>query len=127
MNIAMLSGNVGRDIELNATKAGTPVCNISVATSEFRKSKDGGGEKYTEWHRVVVFGKSAEFASTYFSKGDGIVIRGKLQTTSFEGADGVKKYSTEIVADQVEFPAGRKAAAPAAGAADEQMNINDYS
>jgi single-strand DNA-binding protein len=117
MNCVFLAGNLGRDPELRETNKGTSVVNLSVATSEYRKNEDGEGTRHTEWHKVTVFGKAAEFVDKFFSTGSGIVVRGKLQTSSYEDKSGVTKYSTEIIADNVEFaPGGKK----------EEKDENEY-
>ena len=103
MNKVFLSGNLGRDPELN--DKGT-VCNLSVATSG-RKKVDGEYQDVTDWHRVVCIGKTAEFVARNFETGKGIVIEGKLQTRDYE-KDGEKRYITEVLADKVEFAPGRK-------------------
>lgn len=99
MNIAIVHGKLGRDPELKAGE--TSVCRFSLATDEYSK-----GEKKAEWHNVVCFGKTAELAAKYLSKGAGAVVVGRLQTSNWE-KDGVKHYKTEIIADRVEFTGGK--------------------
>lgn len=97
VNKAILIGNLGNDPELRSTPSGTTVCNFSLATSENYK-----GESKTEWHRCVAFNKTAEIINQYLTKGSKIYVEGKIQTSSYE-KDGVKRYSTEIIVNQMQF------------------------
>lgn len=108
INKVILIGNLGRDPELRYTQGGTAVCNLSIATTRsYNNSRTNERVEETEWHRVVVWGKQAEFSNQYLSKGRQVYIEGRLQTRSYEDRDGVKKYSTEVVADTVQFLGGR--------------------
>lgn len=98
VNKAIIVGRMGQKPELKYTPAQTAVTNITLATNETRKDASGNNIDSTEWHRVVVFGKTAEFVANYLDKGSLIYIEGRLQTRSWEDRDGVKKYTTEIVA-----------------------------
>ncbi len=101
VNKVILVGNVGQDPELRGTDK--PVANVSVATSETWKDKNTGEkQEKTEWHRVVFFGKLAEIVGMYVKKGTKLYVEGKLQTRSWE-QDGVKKYTTEIVASEMQM------------------------
>ena len=102
INKAIIYGNITNDIELKALPSGINVTNFSVATNRVRKDKDGNKQESTEFHNVVLFGKLAELASQYLKKGSGIFIEGRLQTRSWE-ADGVKKYRTEIIGENMQF------------------------
>lgn len=106
-NSVTLIGNLGRDPELNHTKSGMAVCNLSLATSDRIKSGDEWIDK-TEWHNVTVWGKTAENVAKYLSKGSMAFVRGRLQTDSFE-KDGVKHYRTKVVAERVKFLGGKGA------------------
>ena len=102
VNKALIIGNLGQDPEIKYTQSGSPVANLSVATSERWKDKNTGEQKeQTEWHRVVVFGRLAEIAEQYLKKGSKIFIEGKIQTRDWEDADGNKKYTTEVVAREM--------------------------
>ena len=103
VNKAIIVGNLGSDPELRQTNSGTSVCNFSVATN--RKYKDGSGEyqEETEWHRIVVFGKSADNCSRYLSKGRQVYVEGRLQTREWTDKQGNTRKSTEIVAYKVDF------------------------
>ena len=99
VNKAIVIGRLGQKPELKYTQSEMAVANVSLATTESVK-KGGEYQDVTEWHRVVVFGKSAEFMANYLDKGAMVYIEGRLQTRSWE-SDGVKKYTTEIVAHTV--------------------------
>ncbi len=113
LNKAILIGNLGRDPEVRYTPDGLAVANFSIATSE--KWKD---ETRTEWHRIVAFGKLGEICGEYLSKGKQVYIEGRIQTREWEDRDGNKRYTTEIVANNMimlgsknSADAGRPAAA----------------
>jgi single-strand DNA-binding protein len=107
VNKVILIGNLGRDPELRYTQGSTAVCQLSVATTRSYTGKSGDRVEETEWHRVVVWGKQAEFCNQYLTKGRQVYVEGRLRTRSYEDKDGVKKYSTEINADTVQFLGGR--------------------
>jgi single-strand DNA-binding protein len=101
LNKAILIGNLGRDPEVRYTPSGVAVANFSIATSESWTSKDGEKETRTEWHRIVAFGKLGEICGEYLSKGKQVYIEGRIQTRDWEDQNGVKRYTTEIVASQM--------------------------
>ena len=103
VNRVMILGNLGHTPELRHTAGGTPVTNLSVATSHVAKDRDGTARETTEWHKVVVWGRQAEVCAEHLSKGRSVLVEGRLQTRSWEGSPGVKAYATEIVAAQVHF------------------------
>ena len=107
LNKAMIIGNLGVDPEVRYTQSGTAVCNLRIATHERWTSKDGEPGERTEWHNVVVFGKTAENCGNYLSKGRAVYIEGRLQTRKWEDKDGNDRYTTEIVANTVQFLGGR--------------------
>lgn len=104
MNKAMIMGNLGTKPELRHTSNGTPVTTLRVATHERWGGRDGseGGER-TEWHSVVVFGRTAEVCCEHLDKGSGALVEGRIQTREWEDKDGNKRYTTEIVASNVQF------------------------
>lgn len=106
VNRVMLIGNLGADPELRYTPNQTAVASLSVATKEVRNDRDGNRQEFTEWHRIVVWGRQAENASKYLSKGRAVFVEGRLQTRSWEDKNGVKRYSTEIVAQNLQFLGG---------------------
>lgn len=100
LNQVTIQGRLGRDPDVRFTGSGQAVANFTLATDESYKDKNGDKVKKTEWHNIVVWGKSAEYVQQYVKSGDLILIVGKLQTRSSE-KDGVKKYTTEVVANEV--------------------------
>ena len=103
VNRVTLIGNLGRDPELRYTQAGKAVSSFSLATNEKWKDKDGQAQERVEWHRIVVWGKTAESAVQYLSKGKMVYIEGRLQTRDWEDKEGQKRQTTEIVAMSIQF------------------------
>jgi single-strand DNA-binding protein len=102
MNKAILIGNLGKDPEIRYTPSGTAVANFSIATSESWADKESGEKRErTEWHRIVAWGKLAEICGEYLTKGKQVYIEGRIQTRSWEDNDGVKRYTTEIIINQM--------------------------
>jgi single-strand DNA-binding protein len=101
LNRVILLGNLGADPELRMTNGGTAVLNLRMATSESYLDRNKQRQERTEWHRVVIWGKRAEALGKIPTKGDRILIEGSLRTSSYEDRDGNKKYTTEIVANNV--------------------------
>ena len=108
VNKVILLGNLGRDPETRYTTGGDAVTNLSVATSEQWKDKNGEKQERTEWHRVVLFGRQAEVAGEYLKKGRSVYIEGRLQTRKYTDKDGVEKYSTEVIADRMQLIGGAR-------------------
>ena len=106
VNKAILIGNLGRDPELRYTQSGQSVANFTLATSENWVGRDGQKQERTEWHRIVVWGKSAENCAQYLSKGRTVYVEGRIQTREWEDKDGNKRQTTEIVAQTVQFLGG---------------------
>ncbi len=100
LNKVMLIGNLGKDPELKYTPSGVAVATFSMATSEQWKDQEGNAQERTDWHNIVAWRKLAEIVGEYLKKGKKVYIEGKLQTRNYE-KDGVKRYITEIVADQL--------------------------
>src|SRR3989338_8404978 len=115
VNKVILIGNLGKDPEIRYTPQGAAVCNFSIATSRAWKDKDGNKKEETDWHNIVAFGKLAEICGEYLSKGRQIYIEGRIQTRAWDDKDGNKRYTTEIVANTVQFLGGANASAPNAG------------
>lgn len=98
VNKVIIVGNLGRDPEIRRTSSGEKIANLSVATSESWKGKDGERKEKSEWHRVVVFDdRLADVAEKYLKKGSKVYLEGQLQTRKWAGNDGVDKYTTEVV------------------------------
>ena len=108
VNKVILLGNLGRDPETRYTTGGDAVTNLSIATSEQWKDKNGEKQEKTEWHRVAFFGKLAEIAGEYLKKGSQVYVEGRLQTRKYTDKDGVEKYSTEIVGDRMQLIGGAR-------------------
>lgn len=106
VNKCILVGNLGNDPELKYTAGGMAVCTLSLATSSVRKDKDGQQVERTEWHRVKLFGKLGEIAGEYLKKGRQVYIEGSIRYDKFTGQDGVEKYFTDIVADEMQMLGG---------------------
>lgn len=122
INKVMIGGYLGHDVSVNQNLT---AANFSVATSSSWKDKNTGELKTkTEWHKIVVFGKLIEIASNYLKKGSAVIVDGYLQTSEYTGKDGVKKYKTEIVANDINLldpkPKGETTKEPPA--ADDQPN-----
>lgn len=108
INRATIIGNVGRDPELRYSAAGAAVCNITVATSRNWKDKTSGEKvEETEWHRVVFYDRLAEIAGEYLKKGRSVYVEGRLKTRKWQDKDGVERYTTEIVAENMQMLGGR--------------------
>lgn len=108
VNKVILIGNLGADPELKYTTSNRAVCNLSVATNEKFKTSSGQLREKTEWHRVIVWGDTAENAAKFLKKGRSVYLEGKIQTSSWDDKKtGEKKYKTEIVADRVVFLSGK--------------------
>lgn len=107
LNKASIIGNLGNDPDMRYTKGDTAVCNISVATTERWKNKDGERVEETEWHRVVAFGKLAEIMGQYLRKGSQVYIEGKIKTEKYTDKEGVERYSTKIYANEMKMLGGR--------------------
>jgi len=103
VNKVILVGRLGKDPELRSTTSGTSVCEFTIATGESWKGKDGQTQERTEWHRIVVWGRLGEICSKFLSKGRQVFLEGRIQTRSWEDKDGNKRYTTEIVARDVQF------------------------
>ncbi len=117
VNKVILVGNLGRDPEIRYTPNGSAVCNVTIATSRVRKNKDSGDKtEDTEWHRVVFFDKLAEIAGEYLKKGRSVYVEGRLQTRKWTDKDGVEKYTTEIVASEMQMLGSREGMGGGAGA-----------
>jgi len=110
INKVILVGNLGNDPEVRYTPDGTAVANFSIATSDEWTDKDTGEKKQrTEWHRIVAWRRLGEICGEYLSKGRQVYVEGKLQTRSWE-KDGVTRYTTEIIASDVQFLGTRDSA-----------------
>ena len=104
LNKAILIGNLTRDPELKAIASGNKVCTFSIATNRTYKDTNGNRQEKTDYHNIVVWGKTAENVATYMKKGSQILVEGRMETRSWDdAATNTKKYRTEIIADTVQF------------------------
>jgi single-strand DNA-binding protein len=108
VNKVILIGNLGRDPETRYMPEGGAITNISIATTEKWKDKNGEMQEKTEWHRVAFFGKLAEIAGEYLKKGSQVYVEGRLQTRKWQDKDGQDKYTTEIVANVMQMLGSRQ-------------------
>jgi len=110
VNKVILVGNLGRDPEVRYTPDGAAICNVSIATTSQWKDKNSGERREeTEWHRVVFYNRLAEIAGEYLKKGRSVYVEGRLKTRKWQDKDtGADKYTTEIVADQMQMLGGRE-------------------
>jgi single-strand DNA-binding protein len=122
LNKVQLIGYMGKDPEVRFTQGGQAVANFSIATDESYKNKEGEKIKKTEWHNLVIWGKSVEnFVQPYLHKGDLIYVEGKLQTRTWEDKEGNKKYTTEIVVSDIKgIQTGNAEAKPAASSTSQK-------
>lgn len=121
VNKVILIGRLGRDPEMRYTQGGSPVVSLNIATDrKWRNRQTNELVEETEWHRVSVFGQQAEHCNNYLAKGRQVYVEGRLRTRSYDDRDGIKRYSTEIVAEQVQFlgskNGGSERGAPRGGA-----------
>ena len=119
VNKVIIIGNLGRDPETRYMPDGGAITNISVATTDKWKDKNGEMQEKTEWHRVAFFGKLAEIAGEYLKKGSQVYVEGRLQTRKWQDKDGQDKYSTEIVANQMQMLGSRQGMGSGGGRAAE--------
>ena len=107
INKVILVGNLGNDPDVKYTQSGTTITTISVATTEAWKDKQSGQQQErTEWHRVKFFGRLAEIAGEYLKKGRQVYIEGSLRTDKYTGKDGVERYTTDIIASELQMLGG---------------------
>ena len=108
MNLVLLHGRLGKDPELRHTTSGKAVTNFSVATEESWDGQDGNRQKKVEWHRIVVWGKTAENCEKYLAKGSPVFIEGRIQSREYQDKDGNDRKITEVVAFKVQFLAHKE-------------------
>ena len=132
VNKVILVGNLGRDAELRYTPGGAAVATLNLATTEVWNDRNNQRQEKTEWHRVVLWGKSAESLSEYLTKGKQIYVEGRLQTRQWDDKDGNKRYTTEIRGDRIVLlggggaGAGRPAGARAGAGASAGGPMDDH-
>lgn len=120
VNKVILVGNLGRDPEVRYLPSGDPVANVTIATSSKFKGKDGNMVEETEWHRVTFFGKLAEIVGQYLKKGRSIYVEGRIKTRKYTDKDGVEKYATDIIANEMQMLGSREGQGEPSGASDDE-------
>lgn len=108
LNKVMLIGNLGRDPEIRYTANGTPVASFSIATTESRKDPEGNVTEKTEWHNIIAWQKLAEICGEWLKKGQKVYIEGSIKSRSYDDKNGVKRYVTEIIAENLIMLSGGK-------------------
>lgn len=112
INKAIIIGRLGADPEVRQVSSGNSVATLSVATSEKWTDRDGQAQERTEWHRVIAWGKLAEICGKFLAKGRQVYVEGRIQTRQWEDSQGQKRYTTEIVANTVQFLGSQQGARP---------------
>jgi single-strand DNA-binding protein len=109
VNKVIIVGNLGRDPEIRYMPSGDAIANIAVATSFKSKDKNTGEQKeLTEWHRISFFGRLAEIVGQYLKKGSSVYVEGRLQTRKYTDKDGIERYATDIIAENMQMLGGRQ-------------------
>ena len=120
VNKVIIVGNLGRDPEIRYMPSGDAIANIAVATSYKSKDRNTGEQKeLTEWHRISFFGRLAEIVGQYLKKGSSVYVEGRLQTRKYTDKDGVEKYATDIIAENMQMLGGRQGMGGDAGGMDD--------
>lgn len=103
VNKVFLVATLGKDPEVRQTQNGNAICNLSAATSRKYKDAQGNAQEETEWHRISLFGKAAEIAGQYLKKGSTVYVEGRLRTRKYKDKDGIDRYVTEIISENMQF------------------------
>ncbi len=127
VNKVILVGNLGRDPEVRYMPNGEAVCNFSIATTDSWKDKAGAKQEKTEWHNIVMYRKLAEIAGEYLKKGRPVYVEGRLQTRKWQTKEGQDRYTTEIIADQMQMLGGREGGTSYDGGMDQSSGGGDDS
>jgi single-strand DNA-binding protein len=127
VNKVIIVGNLGRDPEIRYMPSGDAIANIAVATSYKSKDRNTGEQKeLTEWHRISFFGRLAEIVGQYLKKGSSVYVEGRLQTRKYTDKDGVEKYATDIIAENMQMLGGRAGMGGDAGGDDSGYGGGGY-
>jgi len=122
VNKVILIGNLGKDPEVRYMPSGSAICTVTIATSRQWKDKTSGErQEETEWHRVTFFDRMAEIAGEYLKKGRPVYVEGRLKTRKYTDKDGVEKYSTEIIATDMQLLGGREGGGGGGGGGSDEM------
>ena len=125
VNKVILVGTLGKDPEVRYSQSGSAMTSVSLATNEKWKDKNGEMQERTEWHRVKFFGKLGEIAGEYLRKGSQVYVEGRISYDEFTGQDGVKKFFTDIIADEMQMLGGRGEGGGGGGARQERSGGGD--
>ncbi len=125
LNKVILIGRLAQDPESRVTPSGQNVANFTIVTNRYYQDKGGDRQEATEFHKVVAWGRIAEIASQYLQKGNLVMIEGRLQTRSWEGQDGIKRYVTEIIAEKIQLGPKGQSTTPADTPAPKNENIDE--
>ena len=127
LNKVLLIGNLGRDPELRYTPDGLAILGFPIATTEYFNDKSGAKTERTTWHNITVFGKMGQSIANYLSKGKQVFVEGKIRTSSYDDKDGVKKYRTDIVANNIVLLGGKGGGGSAEGIeAENKFDAGNY-
>lgn len=129
VNKVILVGNLGKDPEVRFMPNGEAVCNFSIATTDSWKDKSGAKQERTEWHNIVMYRKLAEIAGEYLKKGRPVYVEGRLQTRKWQTKEGQDRYTTEVIADQMQMLGGRDGAGSNSsydGSMDQSSGSSDF-
>ena len=107
VNKVFLLGNLGKDPEVRSSAQGMNIARFSLATGERKKDQSGQWVDHTEWHTIVAFGKTADFCQRYLKKGKSVFVEGRIRTNKWQDKEGKDRYTTEIIADTIQFAGGR--------------------
>jgi len=127
VNKVILVGNLGRDPEVRYLPNGNAVANVTIATSSKYKNQAGEMVEETEWHRVTFFGKLAEIVGQYLKKGRSIYVEGRIKTRKYTDKDGVEKYATDIIANEMQMLGGREGMGEPSGSGGDDEAGGGYS
>ncbi len=119
INKVTLLGNIGSDPEVRYTQSGMAVTRVSLATTSVRNDRDGNRQEQTQWHRVTFFGKLAEIAGEYLRRGSQVYVEGEIRYDKYTGQDGIERYSTDIIANEMLLVGGRGGGEAGAGRGNE--------
>jgi single-strand DNA-binding protein len=125
INKVILIGNLGGEPEVRYTPSGTAIANFSLATTDQWTTKEGGKEEKTEWHKIVAFGRLGEVCGEYLHKGKQVYIEGRIQTRAWEDKEGIKRYTTEIVANSMQMLGSAKRESDSADRMNERPPVEE--
>ncbi|MDE1953275.1 MAG: single-stranded DNA-binding protein [Betaproteobacteria bacterium] len=120
VNKVILIGNLGKDPEVRYAPSGSAICNVSIATSRQWKDKAGEKKEETEWHRVVFYDRMAEIAGEYLKKGRPVYVEGRLKYGKYTDKDGVERYTTDIIATEMQLLGGREGGGSGGSSGDDE-------